>query len=251
MSQCRLIFWYLPLMVQQSGQTPVEKLVIHMSRCLKNQGLHQMGVSSCIFKGVSSWKLTYTILQGTFEDEFPIPQVGYVNSLVGIFQGVSMGCGCGAASRQHSSFHLVAMADPSLIKFHFQKAPAHCYSETQIMDRLLEMSECLDRTLRNATGRLLGEPSADTFASVVLQLPWSSSPSTQVSPLRPWSLGGVVLLENFQVESGIHGIHHTSPYTKKNRDHLRGSNSHMLEPPVIWPSPPFLGTWLGVSPGSL
>ena len=197
-SQCRLIFSYLLLMVQQSGQTPVEKLVIHMSRCLKNQGLHQMGVSSCIFKGVHPGRLTWN-LQITHLERKMIFQTSmimfHVNLPGCIFQGVSMGCGCGAASRQHLSFHLVAMARPSLVNFHCNKAPTHCYSETQIMDRLLEMSECLDRTLRNATGRLLGEPSADNFcfslppASLIQLAAFNSGFSSP--PLISWRSGFV------------------------------------------------------------
>ena len=180
-----------------------------------------MGVSSCIFKGVHPGRLTWN-LQITHLERKMIFQTSmimfHVNLPGCIFKGVSMGCGCGATSREHLSFHLVAMAHPSLVNFHFQKAPTHCYSETQIMDRLLEMSECLDRTLcATPLGDCWGNPVQTTFASVSHQLPWSSSPSTQVSPLRPWSLGGVVLLENFQVESWIwaYTIHHHTPYTPR------------------------------------
>ena len=34
-------------------------------------------------RDLPSWKLTYPIPVGTFEDDFPFPQVGYVNSLEG------------------------------------------------------------------------------------------------------------------------------------------------------------------------
>lgn len=116
-----------------------------------------------------------------------------------------MGCGCGAASRQHLSFHLVAMAHPSLVNFHCNKAPAHCYSETQIMDRLLEMSECLDRTLRNATGRLLGEPSADNFCfslppASLIQLAFNSGFSSP--PLISWRSGFVRKISRLKVGFG-------------------------------------------------
>lgn len=133
-----------------------------------------------------------------------------------------MGCGCGAASRQHLSFH--CSHGPSLLgQLPLQKAPTHCYCATQIMDRLLEMSECLDRTLRNATGRLLGEPSADNFCfsrspTPFIQLPFNSGFSSP--PLISW-------------RSGFVGKVHTHPGIHIHRDHLRGSNSHMLEPPVI------------------
>ena len=32
---------------------------------------------------IPSWELTYPIKNGTFEDDFPFPRVGYVNSLEG------------------------------------------------------------------------------------------------------------------------------------------------------------------------
>ena len=37
---------------------------------------------------ILSWELTYPMKKGTFEDDFPIPQVGYVNSLVGKAQAI-------------------------------------------------------------------------------------------------------------------------------------------------------------------
>jgi len=33
---------------------------------------------------IPSWKLTYPPKKGPFEDDFPFPKVGYVNSLEGI-----------------------------------------------------------------------------------------------------------------------------------------------------------------------
>ena len=40
-----------------------------------------------------SRKLTYPPKNGIFEDDFPFPQVGYVNSLEGISDKYPMGCG--------------------------------------------------------------------------------------------------------------------------------------------------------------
>ena len=74
-----LVNWWGKCWLLHWSNFPPNRSIVIVSR-MKFHGYEWMGLGTW-FELVPSWELTNPSLKGTFEDDFPFPQVGYVSSL--------------------------------------------------------------------------------------------------------------------------------------------------------------------------